>query len=73
LTAERVLALADAYRLLFGRWPLRNDGPVGNTGEEWSKIDYALRHGTRGLKGGSSLSQLLRSSGRIDGCRTPRR
>jgi hypothetical protein len=29
-------------------------------GESWKQLDASLRHGWRGLPGGSSLSRLLR-------------
>jgi hypothetical protein len=31
-------------------------------GESWKQLDASLRHGWRGLTGGSSLSRLLRAS-----------
>jgi hypothetical protein len=63
LTVERIRAWAEAYRVLYGGWPTKDAGPVGNTGENWLAIDNALRHGLRGLPGGSSLSQLLQGRG----------
>jgi hypothetical protein len=60
LTIEQILAWAEAYRTLFGAWPSKSSGPVGNRGETWWAIDSALRYGCRGLPGGSSLSQFLK-------------
>jgi hypothetical protein len=60
LDVERILRWADAHRTATGRWPDRRSGPAGGAGgEAWSAIDTALRHGRRGLPGGSSLAQLL--------------
>jgi hypothetical protein len=71
LTAERILALAEAYHLLFGVWPNVNTGPVGTTGDTWLALDQALRRGMRGLPGGSSLSGLLKEAGKFSSERTP--
>ncbi len=60
LTAEQILAWADAHRRSAGAWPRRDAGPVsGAAGETWQAVDDALRRGLRGLPGGSSLAQLL--------------
>jgi hypothetical protein len=41
-------------------YPKRDTGPIdGTLGETWYKVDKALRDGTRGLQGGSSLARLL--------------
>jgi hypothetical protein len=61
LTVGQVLAWSDAYRRRTGVWPGTASGPIqgGPAGETWRRIDNALRYGLRGLKGGSSLAQLL--------------
>jgi len=60
LTIEQVLAWADAHRERTGEWPSVNSGAVhGAAGERWQAIDRALRRGSRGLPGGSSLAMLL--------------
>ncbi|MGO8670502.1 MAG: hypothetical protein ACLQVD_03935 [Capsulimonadaceae bacterium] len=60
LTIERILSLADSYYFLHGTYPKQTTGVIGaRVAEKWSGIDRALRLGTRGLPGGSSLSQLL--------------
>ena len=60
LTVKEVLAWADEHHRHTGEWPHTEAGPIdGTDGEKWKGIDYALRLGTRGLAGGSSLSQLL--------------
>jgi hypothetical protein len=60
LTEEQILAWADAHRARTGRWPAQGSGTVrGVPGQKWSALDMALRHGCRGLPGGSSLAQLL--------------
>ncbi len=60
LPIESILAWADAHRQRTGRWPPSDGRAVREApGEQWRKIDYALRHGGRGLGGGSSLPRLL--------------
>ena len=61
LTIQDILAWADAHHAIRGRWPICNGGPVeeGVTDENWITIDAALRSGSRGLPGNSSLSCLL--------------
>ena len=60
LSEERILEWVDAYYARNKRWPLENSGPIDNApSETWSGVENALRKGTRGLPGGSSLRQLL--------------
>lgn len=62
LTAAHILAWADEYHDLYGRWPTiygRPDGVPGVPGQSWRRLDKALRRGFRGLPGGSSLARLL--------------
>jgi hypothetical protein len=60
LTLAAILAWADAYHQQMGRWPSGSSPPNGlPRGEQWNRIDTALRQGTRGLPGGSSLARLL--------------
>lgn len=60
LTVEQILAWADAHRKRTGEWPAVSSGMVyGVVGEAWQAINQALRRGSRGLPGGSSLSRLL--------------
>ncbi len=60
LTAEEILAWADAHRGRAGKWPGVGSGAIeGAPGETWRAVDDALRHGLRGLPGGSSLARLL--------------
>jgi|SRR5262245_4112932 len=62
LTEDQILAWADAYHKLTGRWPTRKCRPrviQSAPAERWSTIDEALRRGFRGLAGGSSLARLL--------------
>jgi hypothetical protein len=60
LTLEGVLGWADAHRARTGDWPRSKSGPVKEAdGETWRRVDQALRLGTRGLAGGSSLARLL--------------
>ncbi len=60
LTENDVLAWADAFYAQTGRWPTARSGPVAQApGENWSALSDALRSGSRGLPGGSSLFRLL--------------
>ena len=60
LTAEQILAWADAFHQQAGKWPTENSGAIPDSGgETWHGVDTALRKGTRGLPGGSSLPRLL--------------
>jgi hypothetical protein len=64
LTEEVILRLARAYHHRHERWPVQTSGNVvGAPGETWYALDSALRHGTRGLPGGSSLAKLLAENG----------
>ncbi|MFO0845323.1 MAG: hypothetical protein U0797_23555 [Gemmataceae bacterium] len=65
LTESDVLRHADEHKSRTGRWPQAHSGPVlSAAGENWRKIDNALRLGLRGLPGGDTLARLLRRSGR---------
>jgi hypothetical protein len=60
LTKETILAWADAHFRRTGNWPAQLSGPIPEAPEEnWAMIDTALRCGLRGLRGRSSLAQLL--------------
>lgn len=60
LTNEVILQLAKAHHDHTGDWPLILSGSVqGVPGETWARIDAALRSGSRGLAGNSSLAMLL--------------
>jgi hypothetical protein len=60
LTVRQILRWADAHFARTGRWPVIASGRVlGAPGETWARINGALRHGFRGLDGGSSLGKLL--------------
>ena len=60
LSEPEILAWVDAYHARTGQWPRSESGPVRDQlGENWRKIDTALRYGLRGLTGGSSLARLL--------------
>lgn len=71
LTVRQILTWADEHRARTGKWPRTDSGPVeGVGGESWPEIDNALRRGTRGFKGGSSLYRVLKLYRRIPGRRT---
>jgi hypothetical protein len=61
LLVENVLAWADAHRRRTGAWPNAFSGRVVGAprGENWRKIDNALRYGLRGLLEKLSLAKLL--------------
>ena len=60
LAISEILSLADKHHRMTGTWPHGDDRRVhGLRGENWRKIDNALRLGLRGLPGGSSLARLL--------------
>ncbi|MBU0717678.1 MAG: hypothetical protein KJ749_05465 [Planctomycetes bacterium] len=60
LTIKLILQWADAHTARTGDWPIQKSGPIRDApGETWTAIDKALRNGTRGLRGGTSLRILL--------------
>ncbi|MGO8744510.1 MAG: hypothetical protein ACLQNE_00840 [Thermoguttaceae bacterium] len=60
LKHRQILDWADAHHKRTGKWPIAESGPVeGSMGETWKGIDHALRHGFRGIPGGTSLARLL--------------
>ena len=59
LRISDILRWADDFHADAGRWPLPKDGPIANTNETWMAVQSALKHGRRGLPGGSSLARLL--------------
>jgi hypothetical protein len=47
-----------------GRWPAKESGQVFGQGElTWKAVDRMLRRGGQGLRGGSSLMQVVKASG----------
>lgn len=51
------------HRLLHGQWPRRDSGALyGQPGVYWSLVDRCLRHGGCGLRGGTTLSLLMRKT-----------
>jgi hypothetical protein len=59
-TIPQILTWADAHHKRTGKWPLTTSGlVVGASRGTWCAIDRALRRGSRGLPGGSSLAALL--------------
>jgi hypothetical protein len=60
LTVGQILAWAELHYREMDAWPSVNSLPDGlPAGERWKSIDRALRQGSRGLPGGSSLARLL--------------
>ena len=60
LTHTQILEWADEHRTRTGRWPSGRSGRVrAAPGERWDQIEGAVRRGSRGLRGGTSLARLL--------------
>jgi hypothetical protein len=60
LTEARIVAWARAQHKRTGTWPNYRCGAVAESpGDTWRDLDEALRHGSRGLEGGTSLAALL--------------
>ncbi len=60
LSLGLILNWADKHRMQTGKWPTLNSGPIAaSRGETWKGVEMALRRGSRGLPGGSSLGKLL--------------
>lgn len=60
LTEEQILAWAQHWKQRTGCWPAVRSGLIPEApGLRWSALDQALREGSHGLPGGSSLSQLI--------------
>ncbi|MGA2068396.1 MAG: hypothetical protein ABSG86_25710 [Thermoguttaceae bacterium] len=60
LSITRILGWAGAYHERTGQWPqVISEGVNGAPEETWVAINWALREGRRGLKGGSALARLL--------------
>ncbi len=60
LTIKQILAWADAHYERTGDWPSRESGRVQEAPDEsWPAINDALKRGSRGLSGPSSLVKLL--------------
>jgi len=60
LKKPQILAWARAYHRRHGVWPGAHHGAIsGAEGLTWTAVDLALRHGLRGLSGGSSLANLI--------------
>jgi superfamily II DNA or RNA helicase len=60
LTEDQILLWAEAHRNRTGKIPNKDSGYVDEVPDEkWANLDAALRTGSRGLPGGSSLAQLF--------------
>jgi hypothetical protein len=60
LRLEQILEWADGHHRRTGFWPTSKSGPVRDAPEEtWKGVDMALHWGYRGLRGGTTLAQLL--------------
>ena len=64
LSEREILAWATEHFQATGRWPTSQSGAVAQLpGTSWSGIHQALRNGSRGLPGGSTLSKVLKKHG----------
>jgi hypothetical protein len=60
LSEEQILRWADLHFRRTSTWPTRGSRAIADApGETWTGVEMALRHGKRGLPGGSSLATLL--------------
>lgn len=60
LTINMILEWADAHFARTGKWPVVKSGRIVEAPQQtWIAVENALRAGTRGLPGGSSLARLL--------------
>ena len=60
LTVKQIVEWTDKYHQLHGTWPNVKSGKIaGTNGETWLTVEHSLNRGTRGLKGNSSLANLL--------------
>jgi hypothetical protein len=74
LTVRRILKWADIHFERTNSWPTQYSGRLfTEPSENWGAIDQALRYGSRGLPGGSTLCQVLRKNRRISTKRSRRR
>lgn len=69
-TIDLILRWADDQHEMTGRWPTRVGGAIHNgpAGENWTRVDNALRLGLRGLPGGSTLAKLLAAARGVRNC-----
>ncbi len=66
LSIAQILRWADEHHRSTGHWPTHETGPIPNTPDEtWLAVECALRDGARGLRGRSSLAQLLAARRRV--------
>ena len=70
LSIERILRWADDHKAATGEWPTVKSGRITGTDEVWQNIQNALFHGHRGVKKGTTLTQLL---AKHRGVRNPKR
>lgn len=63
LTVEQILGWADAHHKKTGQWPKHYSGEIPNAPEglTWTAVNLALSRGMRGLAGGISLAELLKT------------
>jgi hypothetical protein len=63
LQRKQLVAWSRAYRRHAGRWPTYRSGAIPEApGETWQAVESALRLGSRGFPGGSSLHRFLQEA-----------
>jgi superfamily II DNA or RNA helicase len=65
LTVNQILDWADSHHRRTGEWPNKRSGSIPNTPENWYAVNAALHLGSRGLSGGITLPQLLKTHRRV--------
>jgi hypothetical protein len=75
LDLDQLVRWAEELHARNGAWPERRTPNIipGTGGEKWKNLDQALRSGSRGLPGGSSLMRLLQERCGVRNCRVPPR
>ncbi len=71
ISVERILEWADTHKARQGDWPTMTSGAIPGTDVTWACVNGWLRHGHRGLLGGSSLSRCLYQHRDVKPGRTP--
>jgi hypothetical protein len=74
LDEDQIFGWAKNHFRRTGQWPQSTDGAIPESSDmSWSGIDVAMRNGSRGLPGGSSLNKFLFDRGAIGPERRHRR
>lgn len=67
VSIRKILSWADAHHTSTGKWPTMDSGIINGTRDEtWNGINHVLKRGRRGLRGGTTLCELLRKHRGVD-------